>query len=165
MLEAALTLQPEDSESLIQLGMVNGDLRELVGARRRLEQAVALDSAHVHALVSLGVAALRAGNPTSAQAPLEQARTLSPGNPSALRALGQARMIRNDLEGPQPLMAPNILLHWNEADARITRALALGPPADPLRGLSAPEKGRTQAPCDQDRSAPRLYKPLQNAAG
>ncbi len=152
LLEATLQLQPDDVESLTQLGMVKSDLGELAEARRLLERAVALDPAHVNALVSLGVAALRAGDPTSAQGPLEQALALSPGNPYALRALGQAHLMRNDPEGSLPflrqaadtpppapitlyalaqaLMALDTPEHRKEADACLTRALALGPPPD-----------------------------------
>jgi tetratricopeptide (TPR) repeat protein len=57
LLEASLQLQPDDVESLTQLGMVKSDLGELVEARRLLQRAVALDPAHVNALVSLSVAA------------------------------------------------------------------------------------------------------------
>jgi tetratricopeptide (TPR) repeat protein len=152
LLEATLQLQPDDVESLTQLGMVKSDLGELVEARRLLERAVALDPAHVNALVSLGVAALRAGDPSSAQAPLEQALALSPGNPYALRALGQAHLMRNDPEGALPflrqaadtppadpitlyalaqaLMALDTPEHRQEADTCLTRALALAPPPD-----------------------------------
>ncbi|MFM7550965.1 MAG: tetratricopeptide repeat protein [Cyanobacteriota bacterium] len=152
LLEATLQLQPDDLEILTQLGMVKSDQGELVEARRLLERAVLVDPSHVHALVSLGVAALRAGDPTSAQSPLEQALALSPGNPYALRALGQAQLMRNDPEGALPfprqaadtppgdpitlyalaqaLMALDTPEHRKEADTTLTRALALGPPAD-----------------------------------
>jgi tetratricopeptide (TPR) repeat protein len=152
LLEATPQLQPDDVESLTQLGMVNSDLGELVEARRLLERAVALDPTHDNALVSLGVAALRAGDPTSAQAPLEQALALTPDNPYALRALGQAHLMRNDPEGALPflrqaadtppadpitlyalaqaLMAVDTPQHRKEADTCLTRALALGPPPD-----------------------------------
>jgi tetratricopeptide (TPR) repeat protein len=152
LLEATLQLQPDDVECLTQLGMVKSDLGELVEARRLLERAVMLDPSHVNALVSLGVAALRAGDLTSAQAPLEQALALAPGNPYALRTLGQAHLMRNDPEGALPflrqaadtppgdpitlyalaqaLMALDTPEHRKEADTCLTRALALGTPAD-----------------------------------
>jgi Flp pilus assembly protein TadD len=158
LLEATLQLQPDDVESLAQLGMVKSDLGELVEARRLLERAVALDPAHVNALVSLGVAALRAGDPSSAQAPLEEALALSPGNPYALRALGQAQLMRNDPEAALPflrlaadtppadpitlyalaqaLMALDTPEHRQEPDTYLTRALALGPPSANCSELS-----------------------------
>jgi tetratricopeptide (TPR) repeat protein len=55
LLETTLQLQPDDVQSLAQLGMVKSDLGELEEARRLLGRAVELDPTNGQALVSLGV--------------------------------------------------------------------------------------------------------------
>jgi tetratricopeptide (TPR) repeat protein len=82
LLEATLQLQPNDVESLAQLGMVKSNRGELVEARRLLERAVAPDPAHVNALVSLGVAALRAGDTTWPSTPPSTGRKPTPASPA-----------------------------------------------------------------------------------
>jgi Flp pilus assembly protein TadD len=96
LLETTLQLQPDDVQSLTQLGMVKSDLGELEEARRLPGRAVELDSTNGQALVSLGVAALRAGDPDGAEPPLQQAVALEPTNPYAHRALGQIHLMRDD---------------------------------------------------------------------
>jgi Flp pilus assembly protein TadD len=152
LLETTLQLQPDDVQSLTQLGMVKSDLGELEEARRLLERAVALDPNNSNALVSLGVAALRAGDPDGAEPPLQQAVALEPTNPYAHRALGQIHLMRENpagalphlrLAADQPPTDPITLYtlaqclmalagpgQLDEAEACLNRALALGPPAD-----------------------------------
>jgi len=152
LLETTLQLQPDDVQSLTQLGMVKSDLGELEEARRLLERAVQFDPTNGQALVSLGVAALRAGDPDGAEPPLQQAVALEPTNPYAHRALGQIHLMRDDpagalphlrLAADQPPTDPITLYtlaqclmalagpgQLDEAEACLNRALALGPPAD-----------------------------------
>ena len=152
LLETTLRLEPNDVNSLTNLGMVYSDLGRLEEARRLLERAVELDPTDANAHVALGVAALRAKDPAGAQGPLERAVALEPSNPHARHTLGQLHLMRDDpaaalphlrqaaLHAPgnptmlfslaQCLMGLDAPEHFNEAEALLNRALALAPQGD-----------------------------------
>jgi cytochrome c-type biogenesis protein CcmH/NrfG len=81
-------LEPEDVESLYNLGMVYSDRMQFTEARQLLSRVVELDPGHANAQVALGIAALRDNDPDGAQGPLEKAVVLATRNPllSALLA-------------------------------------------------------------------------------
>jgi len=102
LLRMKLQLEPNDVETLYNLGMVCSDRQQLSEARELLQRAVDLDPAFANAHVALGVAALRADDPEAALAPLERAVVIEPTNPFALRTLGQAHLFRSDPSAALP---------------------------------------------------------------
>jgi tetratricopeptide (TPR) repeat protein len=149
LLRTRLQLEPEDVESLYNLGMVCSDQGQLQEARQLLERAVALDPGHVNAQVALGIAALRDQDRAAARAPLEKAVALAPSNPFARRTLGQLLLMESDALAAVPhlqaaskvasddpinlftyaqaLLALEGESHVAEADALFKQALRLAP--------------------------------------
>jgi Flp pilus assembly protein TadD len=149
LLRTRLQLQPDDVESLYNLGMVCSDQGQLQEARQLLERAVRLDPGHVNAQVALGIAALRDQDTAAARGPLQKAVVLEPSNPFARRTLGQLLLMEDEpaaalphlraaaelaAEDPinlftyaQALLAQEGASHEAEADALFQRALRLAP--------------------------------------
>lgn len=115
LLKTRLQLQPDDTESLYNLGMVYSDRQQYKEARELLTRAVELEPGFANAYVALGVAALRAKDLEAAQAPLEKAVVLEPRNPFALRTLGQLCLMRNDPEAALPHLRNSA--RWASGDA------------------------------------------------
>ena len=104
LLKTRLQLQPDDIESLYNLGMVYSDIQQIEEARVLLSKAIKLDPGFANAHVALGVAALRAGDLDAAQAPLEKACVLEPTNPFALRTLAQLHLMRRNPQAALPYL-------------------------------------------------------------
>jgi tetratricopeptide (TPR) repeat protein len=88
LLETFLTADPDDIDTLYNLGMAYSDLGNLDNAKRHLAHAVELEPDHINALVALGVAYQRSGDSEKAVEALEQAVKADPNNGYAHRNLG-----------------------------------------------------------------------------
>ena len=118
MLETTLRLEPNDLNSLTNLGMVYSDLGRLEKARQLLERAVTLEPSNPHARHTLGQLLLMRDDPAAALPHLRQAAIHAPGNPTMLFTLAQCLM---GLHAPE---------HFKEAESLLNRALALAPQGD-----------------------------------
>jgi Flp pilus assembly protein TadD len=149
MLETLLQANPRDHDALYNLGIVYSDEGRLEEARDLLSRATEVDPRDANAWTALGVAALRAQDTEAARPALERAVGLEPENPHALRTLGTlyamtgeharaAATLRSALRSApddpvtlltlgQALIAEDPASHAAEADALLSRVLALAP--------------------------------------
>lgn len=88
LLESFLAADPDDIDTLYNLGMAQSDLGKFDDAVRHLSRLVGLEHDHVNGLVALGVAYQRKGDSEKAVEFLEGAVRLDPKNGYAHRNLG-----------------------------------------------------------------------------
>ncbi len=88
LLESFLATDPDDTDTLYNLGMAQSDLGRFDDAVRHLSRLVELEPDHVNGLVALGVAYQRRGDSEKAVEVLENAVKLDPKNGIAHRNLG-----------------------------------------------------------------------------
>jgi Flp pilus assembly protein TadD len=88
MLETFLAADPDDVDTLYNLGMALSDLGRLDEAKGYLAHAVEVMPEHVNALVALGVAHQRSGDTKQAADALQKAAEADPDNGYAHRNLG-----------------------------------------------------------------------------
>ncbi len=80
-LDQAVAANPQDAESLDNLGVVRAEKGNLTGARQAFEQAIAAQSDHAGAYFNLGVALAQAGEADRAEEALARAAELDPTDP------------------------------------------------------------------------------------
>jgi tetratricopeptide (TPR) repeat protein len=86
-LETVLVLDPNDVDSLANLGMAESDLGRLDRAVEHLRRATQIDSSNVNSHIALGVAYQRSRQPEKARHALEVALALEPDNAYSHRNL------------------------------------------------------------------------------
>ncbi|PWQ97866.1 tetratricopeptide repeat protein [Leucothrix pacifica] len=96
LLNAILEHDPNDTDSLYNLGMVYSDQGKLDDAVSLLTKATETDPKHYHAFVALGVAHLRQGQVEPAETALKQALSIESDDPYALRTLAAIHMQKQD---------------------------------------------------------------------
>jgi tetratricopeptide (TPR) repeat protein len=90
LLETFLDADPDDVDTLYNLGMALSDMGRLEEAKKHLSRAVEVMPDHVNALVALGVAYLRSGDQEAGAEVLQRAAEADPENGYAHRNLGAA---------------------------------------------------------------------------
>lgn len=88
LLQTFLAANPDDVDTLYNLGMALSDLGDLEEAKRHLSRLVELAPHHTNGVVALGVAQQRSGETQKAVSTLRQAVKLDPDNGYAQRNLG-----------------------------------------------------------------------------
>ena len=96
ILQTILDADPNDTDTLYNLGMVYSDQGKTDQAIALLGKATETDPQHNHAFVALGVAHLRQGNVELAEVAVKQSLSIDSDDPYALRTLATIHMQKQD---------------------------------------------------------------------
>ena len=125
ILRAILEVEPDDIDSLYNLGMVCSDQGKLPEAIELLTKVAEIDPKHNHAFVAIGVAQLRAGNHDLAEAALKEALKLDSDDPYSLRTLAVVHMNKQDYISAISILRHSLTLLPNDPISAFNLATCL----------------------------------------
>lgn len=136
----AKTFDPTNPIHSLLEAQLDSRIGDLVGARARVQDAIALKSNYTDALFFLTQIDIAEGKTADAVATTRAIISLEPNNPARYYQLGVLQSANNDLTGAVASFKQAVVLDTNYANARYFLALALAQQNDPTGAIEQLEQ-------------------------